>query len=145
LTEGKARIVGEAAGAYPGDAAVERYEREVVLDPQGTLQIRDRIETREPKNIEWNLNADTPFQARSHTFAVSAGDIVMDVIAHPPAGATFDRRAARVKAPGPPGSLTSGSVEERGYQLVITAPPATRFLFETTLRVKPEAKTAVTR
>ncbi len=145
LSEGKARIVGEAAAAYPSQASVDRYEREVVLDPQGTLRIRDRIETHEPKKVEWNLNADTPFQARSHAFAVNAGDVVMDVITRPPHGATLERRTARVKAPGPPGSLTSGSIEERGYQLVITAPPATSFLFETTLRVRRETKTAVAR
>jgi hypothetical protein len=145
FSETKVRVVGEAASAYPSDAALVRYEREVVLDPQGTLQVRDRIETREPKKVEWNLNADTPFQAHSRTFAVNAGDVVMDVVAHPPHGATFERRASRVKAPGPPGSLTSGAIEERGYQLVITAPLATRFLFETTLRVRHEAKTAEAR
>jgi hypothetical protein len=145
FSERKTRIVGEAAGAYPSEAGVERYEREVILDPQGTLQIRDRIETRTPKKVEWNLNADTPFQAVDNAFAVNVGDVVMDVITHPPAGATFERRAAHVKAPGPPGSLTSGSVEERGYQLVITVPPASKFVFETTLRARREGKAAVTR
>ena len=98
-----------------------------------------------PKKVEWNLNADTPFQERSHVFSVKAGDVVMDVITRPPNGATFERRAASVKAPGPPGSLTSGSIEERGHQFVITAPPATRFLFETTLRARREMKAAVAR
>jgi len=60
----------------------------------------------------------------------------MDVIARPPHGATFERRATRVNAPGPPGSLTEGVVEERGHQLVITAPPATTFAFETILRAR---------
>src|SRR5213079_1509907 len=41
------RIVGEAAGAYPKEAALMRYQREVILDPKGTLHIRDSIETRE--------------------------------------------------------------------------------------------------
>jgi hypothetical protein len=139
LSGKKVRIVGEAAGAYSKGAAVERYEREVVLDPQGTLQIRDRIETREPKTVEWNLNADTPFLKRSNGFTVNAGDAVMDVTAHAPNGATFETRPTRVKVPGPPGSLTSGPVEERGDQLVITAPAATNFVFETTLRPKKAA------
>src|SRR5258708_25512719 len=69
----------------------------------------------------------------------------MDVITQPPNGATFERRGASVKAPGPPGSLTSGSVEERGHQLVITAPPATKFVFEATLHAKHEVKAAVAR
>ncbi|HYS55953.1 MAG TPA: DUF4962 domain-containing protein [Thermoanaerobaculia bacterium] len=123
------RIIGEAAGAYPKEAALERYRREVILGPKGTLQIRDRIETREAKKVEWHLNADTPLQKTSNGFATDA----MEVIAHPPSGATFEMRPTLVKVPGLPGSLTEGPIEERGDQLVITAPPATKFEFETTL------------
>jgi len=60
----------------------------------------------------------------------------MEVIARRPSGATFETRPTLVKVPGPPGSLTEGPTEERGDQLVITAPVATKFDFETTLRVK---------
>jgi hypothetical protein len=126
------RIVGEAAGAYPQEAALERYRREVILDPKGTLQIRDRIETREPKKVEWYLNADVPFQKTSKGFAADG----MEVISHPPSGATFEMRPTLVKVPGLPGSLTEGPTEERGDQLVITAPPATKFEFEMILLVK---------
>ncbi len=125
-------IVGEAAGAYPKEAALERYTREIIFDPKGTLQIRDRIETREPKKVEWHLNADTPFQKTSNGFATDA----MEVIAHGPSGATIEMQPTLVKVPGRPGSLTEGPTEERGDQLVITAPPATKFEFETILRVK---------
>jgi len=125
-------IIGEAAGAYPKDAALERYQREVILNPRGTLQIRDRIETREPKKVEWHLNSDTPFKKTSRGFASDS----MDVVARPPKGATFETRATTVNTPGRPGSLTTGPVEQRGHQLVITAPAATKFTFETVLRVK---------
>ena len=126
------RIVGEAAGAYPKEAELELYRREVIFDPKGTLHIHDRIETREPKKVEWHLNADTPFQKTSNGFATDG----MEVIAHPPSGAAFEMRPTLVKVPGRPGSLTEGPTEERGDQLVITAPPATKLEFETILRVK---------
>ena len=125
-------VVGEAAGAYPKEAALERYQREVTLDPKGALQIRDRIETREAKKVEWHLNADTPFQKTSNGFAADG----MDVVSHPPSGSTFETRPTLVKVPGRPGSLEEGPTEERGDQLVITAPPARKFEFETILRVK---------
>jgi hypothetical protein len=126
------RIVGEAAGAYPKEAELERFRREVILGPKGSLQIRDRIETREPKKVEWYLNADTPFQKISSGFATDA----MEVIVRRPSAATFETRPTLVKVPGRPGSLTEGPTEERGHQVVISAPPATRFTFETILRVK---------
>ncbi len=131
LSAGKPRIVGEAAGAYTKDAALARFEREVILDPQQvTLQVRDRIETREPKTVEWTLNGDTPFVKRAGAF----GDGAVDVIPNPPSGAKFELRPTEVSAPGPPGSLTKGPVESRGDQIAITAPPATKFVFEATLR-----------
>src|SRR6266850_148595 len=75
VTATPTRIVGEAAAAYPKEAALERYQREVIFDPKGTLQIHDRIETREPKKVEWYLNADTPLQKTSSGFAANGMDV----------------------------------------------------------------------
>jgi hypothetical protein len=119
-----AHIVGEAAGAYPKEAALSRFQREVILDPSGTLRIHDQIETSEPKTIEWHLNSDKPPSES------------LKITAHPPRGSKFVTRPTSVNTPGRPGSLTEGPVEDRGYQLVITAPPATKFTFETILRAK---------
>jgi hypothetical protein len=117
------RVVGEAAGAYPATAALTRFRRELVLDG-ATLIIRDQIETNEPKTIEWHLNSDTPPSES------------MKITTHPPRGSKSVTRPTSVNTPGRPGSLTEGPVEDRGYQLVITAPAATKFAFQIILRAK---------
>src|SRR5260370_21048031 len=89
------RIVGEAAGAYRKEAALESFRREVIFDPKGTLQIHDRIETREPKKIEWHLNAETPLQKTSNGLPTDG----MEVLAHPPTRVAIEMRPTRVKVP----------------------------------------------
>ena len=136
----RARIVGEAAGAYPPEAGLQRFRREVSFGPGDAIRIRDVIETREPKTIEWHLNADSPFEKRASRYVVTSGNVAMEITPRDPKGAVHQTSSLRLTAPGRPGSIGEGAVEERGQQLVIKLPPAVRSTMETTLRVKTRAK-----
>ena len=128
----KTRIVGEAAGAYPPQAGVDSFTREVTFKPSGEIQIRDRVQLRESQRVHWHINSDAPFEKKSNAYLSG----ILEVRTKPPRGATHSTDVMRLTAPGRPGSIVGGPVEERGYQLVVTAPAATRVEAETFLRVR---------
>lgn len=131
----RTRIIGEAAAAYPAQAGLERFTREVTFDSSGSIVLHDRIETREPKKIQWHLNADTPFSKRGKVYVANG----MEVAVRQPQGATFETTILYLTAPGRPGSIVEGAVEPRGHQLVVSAPPARRFDFRVVLRMPRSA------
>lgn len=128
----KTRIAGEAAGAYPPQASVERFTREVTFKPSGDIQIRDRVKLGVPKTIEWHFNGEVAFEKIAGGYASSN----LEITSRPPEGTTYTTGAMSLTAPGRPGSIVEGAVEERGHQLVMTAPAATETEVLTVLRVK---------
>lgn len=131
----RTRIIGEAADAYPSQAGLDRFTREVRFDSQGSIVLHDRIETRGPKKIQWHLNADTPFSRLGKVYVANG----IEVAVRRPQGATFETATLYLTAPGRPGSIVEGVVEPRGHQLVVSAPPARRFDFRVVLRMRQSA------
>ena len=42
-----------------------------------------------------------------------------------PKGSVIEPGVTQIRAPGPPGSIEKGAVEQRGFELKVTTPPAT--------------------
>lgn len=118
-----ARIVADAAGAYPPEARLTRFRRTFVFRAPRHFEVTDEVETEVPRRIEWYLHADAPFEAEGGGHRVRIGKAALSVSVQAPEGAQVTSGPTRLAAPGRPGSITTGTVEERGFELQVTSPP----------------------
>jgi hypothetical protein len=125
LAPGSARIVADIAAAYPPAAGLTTLRREFTFEAPGRFHVRDRIETSEPRTAAWYLHADHPFAIDGTSFRDRQGD-VLDGRAILPAGARVRTGPTILTAPGPPGSIEQGRQDQRGFELVIEPPAASR-------------------
>ncbi len=129
-------IEADLGAAYPKVAALSAFTRTFTFDGASRFTVSDRFTVREPTSIEWRLQSDTPFEvANPGVYRNGAGVAIESVIAKPK-NAEVAREVGKLKVPGPPGSITSGPEEDRGYVLTAkTKAPAGESRVEATLTI----------
>ena len=118
--KGKAiTIEADLAAAYPRVPALSAFTRTFTFDGSSSFSVSDRFTLTQPTAIEWRLQSDTPFAPA----AVGAyrngppGEPAIEVRVTEPLDAVITSAVGRIKAPGQPGSITSGPEEDRGHVL----------------------------
>lgn len=138
VTPGRARIVLEAAGAYDPAAGLTRFTRTFTFAAPGTFTVRDDIATAKPQAIQFHVQSDTPLVRDGTAWILgrgAAGGPGLRVVVDEPASANVTTAPTSLMAPGRPGSITSGKVDERGYHLKVETAPATAVKFGVTMTV----------
>lgn len=150
FSPGRARLVGEAAGAYAPSTGLRRFTRTLTFTAPDRVEVLDEVETDGPKRLEWYLHADAPFEAaaghagpscaaaRPAVFVSRSAGTLLEVTVDAPAGSACRPQATRLKAPGRPGSIEHGTLEERGYELEVQSPPGTVARARFVLRARPD-------
>ena len=112
-------IEADLASAYPRVAGLLGFTRTFTFDGRTTFAISDQITLKDTTSIEWRLQSDTPFidsKARVYRNA-GPGRPAIEVRLAEPKDAAITLSVGKLKVPGPPGSITSGPEEDRGYVL----------------------------
>ena len=118
--DGYFRVVAELAAAYPKQAGLLRFRRELHFDAPGRFWLHDRIATAEERSFEWFLHADRPFTSTGPGFADDlGGGLRLEGEVKQPADARATARPTVLMAPGRPGSIEQGRKDQRGYELVV--------------------------
>jgi hypothetical protein len=134
--EGGLTIEAEAAAAYPPAAGVNRFRRTFRFEPPGTFTVSDDVALKTPQVVKWHLQSDTAPRQNGRMWLVGGDDVWLRVDPSTPANVTVTSQPTILMAPGKPGSITSGSKDQRGYQVVLESPFATTHRFEVTLAVE---------
>jgi hypothetical protein len=119
---GGIRITADVAAAYPASAGLQRFRRVFSFAPPGTFTVADDIVTDGAKPIQWYLHSDAPIEKRGDRFAITTRRPLLIDILTPVARTTVQPTV--LMAPGKPGSITSGSEDRRGHELVLETKPA---------------------
>ena len=136
VTGRSVRIETEAASAYLPATGLTRFHRTFQFDGERTFTIEDVVATRDAKAIQWFLHSDVPVQASGNGFVLGGAIPSLAVALSLPAGATTVTQKTLLMAPGRPGAITSGTEEQRGYELKVETPAATTTTIKATLTVK---------
>jgi len=138
FTPTSAQIVVRLAGAYPPGAALSGFRREFSYEAPGRFRVRDRIETSEPRSLEWFLHADRSFRVKGTAFRFNGGGLPVEGRVASPPGARLRAGPTFLTAPGAPGSIEQGRQDQRGYELVVEPPAAGRsFELDVSFELKP--------
>ena len=119
------RVEADAAGAYLAFTGLARFHRVFTVTGADRFSVADTIETRTPKTIEWFLHADEPVEERGGRYLVGGGPSPLLVTVEGPQGSRTTTEKTILMAPGRPGSITDGTQEQRGYQVVLRTAPST--------------------
>ncbi|MBA2303627.1 MAG: heparinase II/III family protein [Acidobacteria bacterium] len=136
LSGGRVRIVADLAAAYPPAAGVDTFVRTFTWDGAAVFTVADTVVRKTPGTAEWHLQSDTPFEGTGQSYHNgTAGEVALRVSFTSPANVSVTVGEARVKAPGPPGSIEKGPEERRGHALRATTAPAASQRFEVRLEI----------
>ncbi len=71
-------------------------------------------------------------------YHLGPADVWLDTKIVAPKGSRIEPGTTQIRAPGPPGSIEKGAVEQRGFELKVTTPPATttRMTVEMTVKAR---------
>jgi hypothetical protein len=123
----RARVTLEAAGAYDPAAQLTRFTRVFEFEAPGTFRVRDDIAMKKAQAVQFYLQSDTPLARDGEAWILgraAAGGPGLRVVVTAPARAETTTAPTSLMAPGQPGSITSGTVDERGYHLKVETAPA---------------------
>jgi hypothetical protein len=118
-------IIGDATSSYPASAALTRFQRTFTFRAPDRFIIEDAIDTSAPKTIESYLHTDEPVRSASGHYQLGPSSVWLDTTIEAPEGSRIESGTTQIRAPGPPGSIEKGTVEQRGFELKIATPPAT--------------------
>lgn len=110
-------IEAELAAAYPKAGALSAFTRTFAFDGSAGFTVSDRFTLTEPASIEWRLQSDAPFEIVAPGVYRNGPGAAIEVAITEPKTAEVVREVGKLKVPGPPGSITSGAEEDRGYLL----------------------------
>jgi len=131
-----ARVVADFAAAYPQTIGLTALTRTFAWDGGAVFDVKDEVTLLEPKTLEWHLQSDTPFEASGGRHVNGKpGEPALEVAFLAPRDLKVEIGPAKVKSPGPPGSIETGPEEERGHRVTARAPAATAARFEVRLTV----------
>ena len=133
---GGVAIQADAAAAYPATAGLTRFRRTFTFAPPGTFTVSDDIALREAQPVKWHLQSDTAPRQQGSAWLLGGHDAWLRVDHARSGNLTATSTPTILMAPGRPGSITSGTQDQRGYQLVLESPAATQHRFEVTLTVE---------
>jgi hypothetical protein len=137
LRPSSARVVAEVSAAYPPEAGLRLFRRELAFEAPGRFRVRDRVETAEDRALQWFLHADRPFAVGAGAFSSDAGGAFLSGRVALPAGARLRTGPTMLTAPGQPGSIEQGRQDQRGYEVVVEPPAAGRTTeFEVSFEVR---------
>jgi hypothetical protein len=134
-TPGGMMIVGDAASSYSETAGVSRFIRTLTFTAPDRFVIEDEIETHGSRTVEMYLHADQPVRGAGWQFQIGPTDVWLDTTVKAPAGSRAETAVTQLRAPGQPGSIEKGAVEERGFELKVSAPAATATRLTTEMRL----------
>jgi hypothetical protein len=120
-------ITGDATSSYPASANLTRFRRTFTFHAPDRFVIDDVVETSAPKTIEAYLHTDEPVRGANENgrYQLGPSAVWLDTRIVAPKGSRIEPGQTQIRAPGPPGSIEKGAVEQRGFELKITTPPAT--------------------
>lgn len=135
------RVEAEAAAAYPTNAGVTRFTRTFVFQAPATFSVTDDIALSRQAAVQWYLHTDHPLQQRGADWIADGGaGTALRVTVKEPADARATAGPTQVAAPGQPGAITTGTVEQRGYELQLESPRALSHRFHVVLTVPPVSR-----
>jgi sugar phosphate permease len=129
LTAKGATITVDAAGAYDAARGLTRFTRTLTFTAPGAFHILDDIATEKPATVQWYLHSDNPFTGHDRAWR----SVPMEVAIAAPAlaaGARVVAQPTQLKVPGRPGSITEGTVDQRGYELMVESAAALQHTFD---------------
>ncbi len=128
------RIRADLAGAYPPEAGVKALTRTFTFRAPGRFVVEDEVLTERPSPVVWYLHADRPLSVSAARFTIAGA---MEGHVRLPARVRLTPRTTQVLAPGPPGAITGGQLEDRGFHLVVEPEvPATRTRIRVDLAIR---------
>ena len=133
---GGVRLTADVAAAYPAAAGLQRFRRVFSFASPGTFTVDDEIVTTEAKAIQWYLHADAPIEKRGERFAITTPRPMLVDIVSPVARSLV--QPTILMAPGKPGSITTGSKDQRGFELMLETAPATTTRLSVRMQIAPE-------
>jgi sugar phosphate permease len=129
-------ITGDATSSYPAAANLKRFTRTFSFRAPDRFIIEDAIETSSPQAIESYLHTDEPVRSAAGRYQLGSAAVWLDTKIVAPKGSVITPGETQIRAPGPPGSIEKGAVEQRGYELKIATPPATSTRLTVEMTVK---------
>jgi len=131
-------LEADLAAAYPKVPGLSAFTRTFRFDGSSTFTVSDGVTLKEPLQIEWRLQSDTPFEVAGKGAYRNAGKgaAAIEVVVAEPKIVAVTTAVGKLKVPGPPGSITSGPEEDRGHVLTATVKaPAGPSRIEATLQL----------
>ena len=141
IAPSKVRVVGEAASSYDPKAGVKRFTRTFAFDAPNRFTVSDVVETAAPQTVEWFLHSDTAISKNGNRYRIGDGNAGLDVEVTSQAAIVAATGPTTLMAPGQPGSIERGATDQRGFQVLVRAPAATRTVIDTTLLLVQERST----
>ncbi len=136
----KVTIIADATAAYEPEVGVKKFIRKFEFEAPGSFTITDDVETNTPKTVTSFLHADNVIKKISeNTFEFEPNNT--SLIAKIVAPKKFETKIEEniLIAPGDPGSVDKGGLQERGKKLAIsTSEKVSSATFITKLSIKKE-------
>jgi uncharacterized protein DUF4962/heparinase II/III-like protein len=136
LTPGRMKFVGDASASYPEAAGLSRFIRTFTFTAPDRFTVDDEIETGTARTIEMYLHADRPVRGAAWQFQIGPPDVWLETTVRAPSGSRADAGGTELRAPGQPGSIEKGEVEQRGFELKVSTPAAASTRITTEMIVK---------
>lgn len=121
-------VRGDATAAYGPELSLTKFVRELVYRPGAGFTISDEVETAKPAVLTFVLHADDHIEKEDGClFRIDAGGVklLVDPIIDQPNTIQSAIQTNVVTAPGPPGAVDKGELQERGQKLLLSTPEPT--------------------
>jgi hypothetical protein len=138
-------VRGDATAAYEPELGLKKFVREFVYRSAAGFTVSDEVETKKPAVLTFLLHADNRIEKETGSrFCIKAGGVKLLI---DPAIEESNQHASKkiqslvepntLTAPGPPGAVDKGELQERGQKLLLSTPaPTTRARFVLRLRIE---------
>jgi hypothetical protein len=110
---------GEAAGAYDAGLGLTGFHRRLRLESTGRLSVTDEIESSKEHRFTELLHADGALTVSGNGYEIRAGNARLVVAWNGPGSAAAKVEKNVVMAPGAPGSVNEGELQQRGERLAV--------------------------
>jgi Heparinase II/III-like protein len=130
-------VTGEAATGYAPKLGPSRFERHLTFNGR-TVTVHDTIEAAAPHTFTVLLHSDGAIRPAGSEFELGPNGHGLRATIVAPPNAHTEVQDNSVMAPGAPGSVDKGEVQDRGKRLAISTPaPARNATFELRLTIQP--------
>jgi hypothetical protein len=112
---------GEASSAYYSDLGLKKFDRHFLYVAPGYFVVWDELETDQPSEFSFLLNADREIKLSETGADLINGNAMLRVIRVAPEETISKVVPQMIQARGLPGSVDKGDTEQRGVQLQIVS------------------------